>query len=88
MNRFNQLKPSAMDWNSTLGQMIANTTTVAGLMTASPIFGPMGRLTGRGVAVSIAVGTALALMGQREPANPYVCYANPQALDEYHDMDE
>ncbi|TVO39440.1 hypothetical protein [Vibrio algivorus] len=84
MNSFNELKPRGIDWNVTLGNMIANTTTVAGLMTATPLFGPMGRLNGRGVAVSIAVGTTLALMSKREPTNPFVCYDKVPDQDDYH----
>lgn len=70
----NCFKPNAIDWNGTLTSMVANTTTIAGLLTAAPIYGPMGRLNGKGIVVSVAVGATLALMGNRQSIEPTLCY--------------
>ncbi|TVO35892.1 hypothetical protein [Vibrio algivorus] len=80
----NQFQPMPIDWNRALGKMVANTTTVAGLLTASPIYGPMGRLNGKGIIVSVAVGASLALMGKRPVTNPLLCYGDdPDVIDEH-----
>ncbi|MBD1576787.1 hypothetical protein HC723_10100 [Vibrio sp. S11_S32] len=82
----NQFQPMGIDWNGTLGKMVTNTTTVAGLLTASPIYGPMGRLNGKGIIVSIAVGSALALMGKKDNDDPLLCYGEHSSITNgYHD---
>ncbi|WP_105901879.1 hypothetical protein [Vibrio gangliei] len=74
MKSSSQLRSAQPDWGNTLGQVITHTTTIAGLMTASPLFGPVGRLSGGGVMASIAIGSTMAVLGMREDRHPFLCY--------------
>ncbi|EGR2744658.1 hypothetical protein MYC06_002160 [Vibrio parahaemolyticus] len=50
-----------MSLYQTLGKAIAGTASVAGVITAAPVFGPKGTITSSGIVVSVLVGASAAL---------------------------
>ncbi|MGU3812832.1 hypothetical protein [Vibrio diabolicus] len=53
-----------MSWYQTVGKAIAGTTSVAGVITATPVFGEKGTITPSGIVVSALIGTSAALLDQ------------------------
>lgn len=51
-----------MSWYHTVGKAVAGTASVAGIITAAPVFGAIGTITAAGFAVSTAIGTSAALI--------------------------
>lgn len=51
-----------MSWYQTVGKAIAGTTSVAGVITAAPVFGEKGTITVGGIVVSAIIGTSAALI--------------------------
>ncbi|WP_348224404.1 hypothetical protein [Vibrio parahaemolyticus] len=57
-----------MSLYQTLGKAIAGTASVAGVITAAPVFGPKGTITSSGIVVSVLVGTSAALFDKAVPS--------------------
>ncbi|WP_229624107.1 hypothetical protein [Vibrio parahaemolyticus] len=51
-----------MSWFQTVSKATAGTASVAGVITAAPIFGAIGTITAGGIIVSAFVGTSAALI--------------------------
>ena len=51
-----------MSWYQTVGKAVAGTASVAGVITAAPVFGAIGTITAGGIVVSAFVGTSAALI--------------------------
>ncbi|WGW00140.1 hypothetical protein QF117_10910 [Vibrio sp. YMD68] len=51
-----------MSWYVTVGKAVAATASVAGVITAAPVFGAIGTISAAGFAVSTAIGTSAALI--------------------------
>ncbi|WP_248281789.1 hypothetical protein, partial [Vibrio parahaemolyticus] len=51
-----------MSWYQTVGKAVAGTASVAGVITAAPVFGAVGTITAGGIVVSAFVGTSAALI--------------------------
>ena len=51
-----------MSLYQTLGKAITGTASVAGVITAAPVFGPKGTITSSGIVVSVFVGASAALI--------------------------
>ncbi|MCS0082956.1 hypothetical protein NDJ28_10945 [Vibrio alginolyticus] len=59
-----------MSLYQTLGKAITGTASVAGVITAAPVFGPKGTITSSGIVVSVLVGTSAALIDQAMQSTP------------------
>lgn len=53
-----------MSWYQTVGKALAGTASVAGVITAAPVFGAIGTITAGGIVVSALIGTSAALIDQ------------------------
>ncbi|MHA2769921.1 hypothetical protein ACXZ7F_01370 [Vibrio harveyi] len=53
-----------MSWYQTVGKAVAGTASVAGVITAAPVFGAIGTITAGGIVVSAFIGTSAALIDQ------------------------
>ncbi|MCG9702742.1 hypothetical protein L1D19_21995 [Vibrio natriegens] len=77
-----------MSWYQTVGKAVAATASVAGIITAAPVFGAVGTITASGFAVSAFVGTTAALIDKAvseeqpelpptvHPQHPLITYEN------------
>ena len=63
-----------MSWYQTVGKALAGTASIAGVITAAPIFGAIGTITAGGFIVSALVGSTAALIDKAleddEPEHP------------------
>ncbi|AGR00322.1 hypothetical protein [Vibrio parahaemolyticus] len=62
-----------MSLYQTLGKAITGTASVAGVITAAPVFGPKGTITSSGIVVSVLVGTSAAFIDQAVQSTRLQC---------------
>ncbi len=86
-----------MSWFQTVGKAVAGTASVAGILTAAPIFGAIGTITAGGFVVSVFVGATAALIDKatleeesstssepmvHAPTPSFIGYEKEEAIDE------
>ncbi len=72
-----------MSWYQTVGKAVAGTASVAGVITAAPVFGAIGTITAGGIVVSAFVGTSAALIDKAVQSS---CPPHPMVTsNEYSD---
>lgn len=72
-----------MSWYQTVGKAVAGTASVAGVITAAPVFGAVGTITAGGIVVSAFVGTSAALIDKAVQSS---CTPHPMVTsNEYSD---
>ncbi|KFA94920.1 hypothetical protein [Vibrio sp. ER1A] len=79
-----------MSWYQTVAKAVAGTASVAGIITAAPVFGAIGTITAAGFAVSTAIGTSAALIDkaleeERPPIPGYPTPYHPLVTHERYD---
>lgn len=79
-----------MSWYQTVGKAVAGTASIAGVITAAPVFGAIGTITAGGFMVSAFVGTTAALIDKaidEEKPTPMV-HPEHHPLITYENYDE
>ncbi len=73
-----------MSWYQTVGKAVAGTASVAGVITAAPVFGAIGTITAGGIVVSALVGTSAALLDKAAQSSrtPYLMVTSNEYSDD------
>ncbi|MCG9702740.1 hypothetical protein L1D19_21985 [Vibrio natriegens] len=92
-----------MSWFQTVGKAVAGTASVAGILTAAPIFGAIGTITAGGFVVSAFVGATAALIDKaasddesstslepmaHAPTPSFIGYEQEEEIDEFDEEQE
>lgn len=80
-----------MSWYQTVGKAVAGTASIAGVITAAPVFGAIGTITAGGFMVSAFVGTTAALIDKaidEEKPTPSPTMPEHHPLITYENYDE
>ncbi|MFA0885303.1 hypothetical protein ACPSL3_03245 [Vibrio owensii] len=81
-----------MSWYQTVGKAVAGTASIAGVITAAPVFGAIGTITAGGFMVSAFVGTTAALIDkaidEEKPTPSPAVHPEHHPLITYENYDE
>ncbi|MFA0831566.1 hypothetical protein NHG82_20720 [Vibrio parahaemolyticus] len=81
-----------MSWYQTVGKAVAGTASIAGVITAAPVFGAIGTITAGGFMVSAFVGTTAALFDkaifEEKPTPSPTMHPEHHPLITYENYDE